>query len=114
MKILVITSLFLFATNIAAIEFYKCTDEKGQVHFSNLSADTLDSNCNPEDDRYALMLQEDYSNLEIEFNKYNSDLTKIENDDESLLQIDSLIHTTKNLMDSDKALDELLENSTNQ
>jgi len=116
MKLLSFILLILFSTLSFSIEFYKCVDDKGQSHFTNLPKSSLDSNCGQKD-RYAIMFKEDYSNLVNDLKK--QEVNQIEeqeeplleemNDDVGKLSVDTLTQPFKDILNPDKALDQLLE-----
>ncbi len=109
MKILSFTILTLFSLSSYAVEFYRCIDDKGKVHLTNLDKSSLDSNCVAKD-RYALMLNQDYSNLADEFKKYETRVEEIEEFEleEMDLSVDSMTQSVKDVFDPDKAFDELM------
>lgn len=82
MKLLLLfTLLMMFSFSSFALEFYRCIDDKNQVHFTNLPIASLDTNCLSKD-RYTVMLNQDYRNLASEFEKYGADVDE-ENQSES-------------------------------
>ncbi|MEO1924972.1 MAG: DUF4124 domain-containing protein [Gammaproteobacteria bacterium] len=114
MKLLSFTILILFSYSSVAVEFYRCIDDKGQAHFTNLPKSSLDSNCAPKD-RYAMMLGQDYSNLENEFKQYEVKVDESEilefNDIDSTIDESSdktITQSVKDVFDPDKAFDELM------
>lgn len=113
MKIILIPILMFLSIQSYAVEFYQCIDAKGQPHYSNLPAESLDSNCKQKSDRYDYLLKQDYSNLENEFNNYTESVIDQEQTDDSLLSIDNIIDPIKDILDPDIALEQLLETSTN-
>jgi len=114
MKVLIITVLMLLSVKSYSVEFHKCIDKKGQQHYTNLPAQSLDSNCKQKTDRYSYLLNQDYSNLENRLINYTESVEAQEKTDESLLTIDSFIDPLEDLLDPDKALIQLLETSTNK
>lgn len=114
MKLLLITILTFFSIQIHAVEFYQCTDKKEQQHYTNLPASSLDANCKQKTDRYAYMINQDYSNIENNFKRYTEIDETQEQIDESLLTIDNFTDTVQNILDPDKALEQLVENATNK
>ncbi|GJM06068.1 MAG: hypothetical protein DHS20C09_20640 [marine bacterium B5-7] len=115
MKILFIVLSVLFSSQSYAVEFYQCIDQKGHKHFTNLSADSLDSNCQPKTDRYSYLLGQDYSNLEHKLENYTQifETQELEREQtgDSAITSKSFIDPVKDLFDSDKALEQLLEAS---
>ena len=114
MKIILIPILMFLSIQSYAVEFYQCIDGKGQPHYSNLPAESFDSNCKQKSDRYDYLLKQDYSNLENKFNNYTESVIDQEQTDGSLLTIENFIDPVKDILDPDKALDQLLESSTNR
>jgi len=57
MKLLLFTLLMMLSFWSIALEFYRCIDDKNQVHFTNLPIASLDINCLPKD-RYTMMLNQ--------------------------------------------------------
>lgn len=113
MKLLLIGLLTLITTyNAYAVEFSSCKDNKGQLHFTNLPATSLSSDCSHKNDQYAIMLNEDYANLVYEFEKYKNTAELDEQNNNQLTQIESFINSAKELMNPDIALDQLLETSS--
>jgi uncharacterized protein DUF4124 len=105
MKLLSFTILILSSLSSYAVEFYRCIDDNGVAHFTNLPKSSLDSNCAAKD-RYSLMLDQDYSNLATEFNKYEVSID--ETSEEIELSVDSMAQSVKNVFDPDKAFEELM------
>lgn len=114
MKLLVISTLMIFSIQSYAIEFNLCVDEKGQQHYTNLPAASLDSNCKQKIDRYSYLIEQDYSNLEHRLKNYTEPAEVQGQSDDALLTIENVIDPIKDLLDPDKALKQLLETSTNK
>jgi trehalose-6-phosphate synthase len=114
MKLLIIATLMIFSSQSYAVEFYQCTDKKGRQHFTNLPASSLDSNCKQKTDRYTYLINQDYSNLENKLKNYSETLETDEQFDDALLSIDNFTDPIKNILDPDKALEQLLDNATNK
>ena len=98
----------IFALPAYSIEFYQCIDSKGQSHYTNLPKNSLDKECRQKDNQYLVMLNQDYQNLENEFLKYE---TPVEDINLIEMSVDTVTKPISDLLDSDKALDELLENT---
>ncbi len=109
MKLLSFTILILFSLSSYAVEFYRCIDDQGIVHFTNLPKSSLDSNCVVKD-RHTVMLNQDYSNLTNEFKKYETVVEETEKFklEEMDLSVDSMTQSVKDVFDPDKALEELI------
>jgi hypothetical protein len=113
MKLLYFTFLSLVSLSSYSVEFSRCIDDKGQVHFTNMPLSNLDSNCAQKVDHYVTMLNQDYENLANEFKKYEEpddfiDDIFLEDVD---LSINSLTQPVKDILDPDKALEQLLEST---
>lgn len=117
MKLLSFTILTLCSVSSYAIDFHSCTDNKGQIHYSNLPKSSIGSTCAPKD-QYSAMLNQDYQNLSNEHAKYE-ELDKTDNNspDESdpfeISKVDISPNAVKNkvkdIFNPDKALEELME-----
>ena len=123
MKLLSFTALLLISISSFAVEFHRCVDNNGQKHFTNLPKNSLDSNCSPKD-HYALMLNNDYQNLSVEHGKYQvieEDLVLFKESKsvarkdskpfdlrEVDLSIDTVKSKVKDILNPDKALEELM------
>jgi len=107
MKIILITLLSILPIKVYAIEFYQCVDANGQRHYTNLPAESLDSNCMQNSDRFDYLLKQDYSNLSNGYNRIKSNLGK----DKNTFSIGNLelMIPHKDMFDSDVAAEELLE-----
>ena len=114
MNVLFIVFSILFSAQSYAVEFYQCVDKKGQQHFTNLPAASLDSNCKQRTDRYTYLLEQDYSDLENRLKNYTVPEDIHIQTDDSLLTIDNFLDPVKDLLDPDKALEQLLETSTSK
>lgn len=112
MKLLLFTILMMLSFSTSAVEFYQCIDDKGHPHFTNLPKSSLDSNCSLKTDHFSLMLNQDYLNLANEFKKY--EVNKEEELDEIMLSLDSITQPVMDILDPDKALDELVDASLNK
>jgi len=111
MKLLLIIIPMILSFSTSAVEFYQCIDDKGQSHFTNLPESSLDSNCGQKADYYTIMLNQDYLNLANEFKKFE---VKEEEFEEIRLSLDSITQPFMDILDPDKALDELVEASLNK
>jgi hypothetical protein len=111
MKLLLFTILLLFSFSTYSVEFSRCIDDKGKVHFTNLPLSSLDTNCAKKEDYYVIMLNQDYENLANEFKKYEepdevTDNIFLDNVD---LSVNSLTQPVKDILDPDKALKQLMD-----
>ena len=94
MKLLLFTLSTLTVFPVQAVDFYRCVDENGIAHFTNLPASSLNSNCEQQNDSFSVMLNEDYQNLSQEHEKY--EISNVEdstdfgelNDDNAALHMD--------------------------
>ena len=111
MKPLIFVVLMIFPFSTYAVEFHQCIDDKGRSHFTNLSKSSLDSNCRETTDHYSFMLNQDYLRLANELNKVD-EIEEEPGSDETMLSIDSITQPVMDLLDPDKALDELVESSS--
>lgn len=112
MKLLSFIILILYSFTSYAVEFYRCIDDRGQVHFTNLPKSSLESNCTPKD-TYTLMLNQDYQNLANEFKKYEVSADEPEDFElgEIDLSVDSMTKSVKDVFDPDKALEQLMQST---
>jgi hypothetical protein len=110
MKIILIPILMFLSIQSYAVEFYQCIDAKGQPHYSNLPADSFDSNCKQKSDRYDYLLKQDYSNLSAGFNKYQSE--QDQSDNKFSIGGLELMIPHKDMFDSEVAAEELLETTS--
>ena len=110
MKHTLIALLMLVSPSLFAIEFTRCVDSKGTVHFSNLTAAQLDADCQPVQHHQMVLLEEDYRRLN------NGDIGTDE--EKELLQIEEeeslLPKSISEALDPDAALEQLLENTYQQ
>lgn len=107
MKIILIPILMFLSIQSHAVEFYQCIDAKGQAHYSNLPAESFDSNCKQKSDRFDYLLKQDYSNLSDGFKKYQSE--QVQSDNKFSIGGLELMIPHKDMFDSDVAAEELLE-----
>jgi hypothetical protein len=116
MKLLLITIFTIFSVNANAVEFYQCIDEKGQKHLTNLPALSLDSNCKLKVNRYAFIINQDFSNLVNRLKVYveldetpqqDEDSLNINTMDDSLLPINSVMKPIIDVIDPGKVLNEV-------
>jgi hypothetical protein len=107
MKYLIFINLILFSLSSYAIEFYRCSDASGKVHLTTMPKSSLDANCKQKSDQYAVMLEQDYLNLSNRFKKYEI----IKEPDDIEFTLENFTKPVMELLDADKALDELLENT---
>lgn len=106
MKFLPLLALWVIAFPAYSVEFYKCVDTDGKSHFTNLPRNSLDRNCVQKTNLYALMLDEDYQNLNMESRKYEQG-----DNDES--QLEEIKQQLDGMVEPDKS-DELLKNTQNK
>ncbi len=116
MKLLSFTILALTSISVHSVEFSSCIDKNGETHFTNLPKTSLNSNCEIKEDRYLTMLNQDYQNLANEFKKYEPAKkvpetigNRAENLGVSIAPIPKSLEDIKDLMDPDKALEQLME-----
>ncbi len=114
MKSLIIATLMLISFQLYAVEFYQCIDKKGRQHYTNLPASSLDSNCKQKTDRYSYLINQDYSNIENILKNHSEKLETQDQFDDALLSIDNFTDPVKNNLDPEKALEQLLNNTTNK
>ena len=113
MKLLYFTILSLISFSTSAVEFHSCTDSKGKKHFTNLPKSSLNANCETKD-HYALLLDQDYLNLSTEYEKYEISIEEGVKDSKpfDLREVDLSVDTVKSkfqdILNPDKALDELM------
>ncbi len=107
MKLLLIAILMFLSNQTYAVEFYQCIDGSGKPHYTNLPADSFDSNCHQKSDRFDYLLKEDYSNLSDGLNKYKSEQDEI--DKKFSIGGLELMIPHKDMFDSEVAAEELLE-----
>lgn len=112
MKVLIFAVLLFSSIQIYAVEFHQCIDKKGQQHFTNLPAESLDLYCNQKTDRYSYLINQDYSNLENKLKNYIEPVEAQIQTNDSLITTENFIDPIKDILDSDKALEQLLETST--
>jgi hypothetical protein len=113
MKLLSFTILLLFSFSTYSVEFTRCIDDKGHVHFTNMPKYNLDANCQQKKDHYVTMLSQDYENLANEFKKYEEpeEVTVDIFYDNDELSVNSLTQPVKDILDPDKALKQLMEST---
>ena len=90
-----------------ALEFNRCMDENGDVHYTNLPLSTLDANCKQRVDYYSLRLNRDYRQLRNSL-KNPARVQSIETKPGIIEQVSDAM---ENVLDADKALEQLLENT---
>ncbi len=110
MKIILITILAFISIQSHAVEFYQCIDGNGQRHYSNLPAESYDSNCKQKSDRYDYLLKQDYSQLSDGYNKFQSEQDE-SNNKLSIGDLELMI-PHKDMFDSKVAAEELLETTS--
>ncbi len=100
----------LISPSLLAIEFTRCVDSSGLVHYSNLTAAQLDTECKPIQHHQMVLLEQDYQRLN------NGIIGTVE--EKELLQIDEqeslLPKSISEALDADTALEQLLENTQQQ
>ncbi len=116
MKLLSFTILALTSISVHSVEFSSCIDKNGKSHFTNLPDSSLNSNCELKEDRYLTMLNQDYQNLHNEFKKYEPVEEEVELEESFIenlddLSINSITNPVKDLLDPDKALEQLIQAS---
>ncbi len=115
-----IFALAMALSNVHAIEFTQCIDSNGNRHISNLNPETLDKDCQPVKDYHDMLLHQDYQNLDQQIANYAQAAEEEAENDESLVaraqdSIKNLLPPSINdLLDPDKALEQLLENTREQ
>ncbi len=121
MKLLSFTILALTSISVHSVEFSSCIDKNGESHFTNLPKSSLNSNCELKEDRYLTMLNQDYQNLHNEFKKYepveeDPEIIEslVDNFDVSIAPIPKSVEDIKDLLDPDKALEQLMEATENR
>jgi len=133
MKLLSFTFLSVISISAHSVDFQSCIDANGRKHFTNLPKTSLSKDCTVKD-HYALMLDQDYQNLAAHHQKFQIDdeFTEILDDsakatqdsiskDEEpfdLSEVDLSVDTVKNkvrdILNPDKALEELMDATENR
>jgi hypothetical protein len=117
MKLLYFTILSVFPFTASSMDFQNCIDKNGVSHYTNLPVISLKSDCSVVD-YHNLKLIQDFQNLSHGYTKLNkvvkleaSSSTKtISKDNDTKIQ-SAIQNKITDLLDADKALDELLSNS---
>ena len=118
MKIKVFVCLLSFSISSSAVEFYRCIDSDGKQHFTNMPESSLNKDCKQNKDHYAVMLEQDYSNLDKEFEKYMAiheeelQANNVINDETINIGDVELKKPGLHIFDPDAAYDELIETTT--
>ena len=104
MKIKLIVFLFFITSQtLADVQFYRCVDSSGKAHYSNIPLD-MNADCQDRINRYVHMLEQDYQNLDQEYNKYRQT-----EQEEFVENKDAGQRSVTNIFDSDQALEQLLQ-----